>query len=324
MREKIISLLTALAKEESSNVTSDDKRIEQKFYSSSGRFIIERRRISDISSGDPTLSVGVRTHPTGGSFPEHSHNFLEIMYVYRGPITHVIRGERVTLETGDIIILGRGASHSIEETGENELGVNLIVSCELIESILGDMRSNSSLSTKELQELLDAKRMSYLSLTLPPDGDIANLMDNIVSSYLISENKNEYVLRQSVSLLFCYLSGVITEAAPHSGEDIKTRLIGYIKTSYSTATLSEAAEIFGLSVPYLSRWIVKNTGSSFKEMLMREKFSVACELLSATEMPIGDIIRTIGYENSSYFHKEFKKRFSTTPHQYRKINTKGS
>ena len=103
-------------------------------------------------------------------------------------------------------------------------------------------------------------------------------------------------------------------------DDLKNRLINYIKTSYSTATLTEAAEIFGLSVPYLSRWVVKNIGMSFKEMLMRERFSAARELLSATKMSIGDIIRSVGYENSSYFHKEFKKRFNTTPNQYRKKN----
>ena len=51
---------------------------------------------------------------------------------------------------------------------------------------------------------------------------------------------------------------------------------------------------------------------------MSERFAVACELLEKTEMPIGDIIVNSGYENSSYFHKEFKKRYGTTPHKYRK------
>ena len=35
-------------------------------------------------------------------------------------------------------------------------------------------------------------------------------------------------------------------------------------------------------------------------------------------MPIGEIILRVGYENSSYFHKEFKRRFGVTPKEYRR------
>ena len=41
-------------------------------------------------------------------------------------------------------------------------------------------------------------------------------------------------------------------------------------------------------------------------------------LLSATSMPVGEIINRVGYENSSYFHKEFKRRYGMTPNRYRK------
>ena len=324
MREDILTVLTNLAREERSRVTVGDRPIEQEYYSRPGRFIIDKRHLSDLSSDDPTLSVTLRTHPSGAPFPTHSHNFIEMMYVCRGPFTHVIDGERITLGTGDIIILGRNTSHSIEATTERELGLNLILSCDLLESILGDMRRTSSLPTKEMQELLDVRRPCYIVLRKGDDKEIKNLIENIVSQYMIADNKNEYILRQSFILLFSYLAYGISSEGPLSGDDIRTRLINYVKTSYSTATLSEAAEIFGLSVPYLSRWIVKNTGSSFKEMLMREKFSAACELLSSTDMPIGDVIRNIGYENSSYFHREFKKRYSITPYQYRKKHLSGS
>ena len=321
MREKILNELIKLSREERAFVTAGAENKEQEFYSRSGRFIIDRRRISDISSGDPTVSIGLRTHPSGGPFPEHMHNFIELMFVYRGRITHVIENKRITLEEGDIIILGRSTSHSIETTSENEIGVNLIISCDLLESILSDMRKESTLATSELQELLDVKSGRYLLFPTSHDENVSGLMDNIISSYVLSESINEYILRTSLSLLICYLSSYLESLSPFSGKDIKTRLLNYVSTSYSTATLAEAADFFGLSVPYLSRWIAKNIGKTFKELLMNERFSAACELLSETEMPISDIIRTVGYENSSYFHKEFKKRFEITPHEYRKKNT---
>ena len=101
-------------------------------------------------------------------------------------------------------------------------------------------------------------------------------------------------------------------------EQTKNKILKYIRTSYSTATLTEAARLLGLSPTYLSRWICSSFNESFKELLMKERFSVAQDLLSTTDTAIGDIIIHIGYENSSYFHKEFKKRFGVTPKEYRK------
>ena len=37
-----------------------------------------------------------------------------------------------------------------------------------------------------------------------------------------------------------------------------------------------------------------------------------------TSLSVGDVIRSVGYENESYFHREFKKRYGTTPLAIRK------
>ncbi len=101
-------------------------------------------------------------------------------------------------------------------------------------------------------------------------------------------------------------------------EKLKKKILNYIRTSYSTATLTEAAHMMGLSPSYLSRTVCNVFGQSFKDLLMAERFEAARELLRSTTMPIGDIINRVGYENSSYFHKEFRRRYGQTPGAYRK------
>ena len=101
-------------------------------------------------------------------------------------------------------------------------------------------------------------------------------------------------------------------------EKTKRRITNYINTSYRTATLSEAAEMLDLSTAHLSRWIKKEFGSTFKEMLCQKRFEVACDMLVNTKLSVNDIILNVGYENSSYFHKQFKSRFGVTPKDYRK------
>ena len=60
---------------------------------------------------------------------------------------------------------------------------------------------------------------------------------------------------------------------------------------------------------------------SFKELLLEQRLLVAEKLLVATDMKINEIIYSIGYENSSHFHKKFFQKHSITPYQWRKNKT---
>ena len=73
-----------------------------------------------------------------------------------------------------------------------------------------------------------------------------------------------------------------------------------------------------LTTPYLSKITVDLFGKSFKELVIDERMSRARVAFETTRMSIGDVIRSVGYENESYFHREFKKRYGITPLAMRK------
>ena len=203
--------------------------------------------------------------------------------------------------------------------GEEEGVHYYFVTKETFEQMLADIRRGSSLDISALFRLLDRTRDSYLFFHSADDPAVKNIVENIIGSGLLSR-KDPYLLKGEVVLLLSYLSSGDGNASSGISDTKAKRLIDYVKSSYTTASLGEAAELLGLSVSYLSRWCAEVLGSSFKELVMKERFTAACELLSATEIPIGDIILNVGYENSSYFHKEFKKRYGMTPLQYRKTS----
>ena len=321
MREELLKILSAYSDEE---LMSDTERpSEQTMYSKPGRFIIERRTISNISTGEATAPVCMRSHPRFREFPEHTHDFIEIMYVCSGSITHVIGAETVTVSEGDLIILGKSTKHSILPASACDVGVNLIISADLFEILLNTLRYDSSLSTRTLEGLLGRDGNRYRVFNTSSDIEITNLLENMIYSELIRPSTDGYVLEQSLKLLLCYLCALPEPPLSADTEDTyveqtKKRVLKYIRTSYSSATLTESAQMLGLSPSYLSRWICSAFGMTFKELLMGERFSVACDLLRTTDMPIGDIIVHVGYENSSYFHKQFKKRYGITPKNYRR------
>lgn len=327
MRDEILKKLSALSAEEQFTPI-EDRPSEQSMYSKSGRFIIERRTMSSISTGEATAAVCMRSHPRFRAFPSHTHDFIEIMYVCGGSITHEIGEQAVTVKAGDMIILGRDTRHSIKPSTISDIGINVIISADLFEVLLNTLRHESSLNTRSLKTLLDrGDDKRFYVFKSSEHVEISNLMESMIYSVVCKENIDPYVLEQSLKLLLCYLCALPSESSHDSGEDtyteqIKKKIVKYIRSSYSTATLTEAAEMLGLSPTYLSRWIQKNFGVSFKELLMRERFAVASDLLRTAELPIGDIIVHIGYENSSYFHKEFKKRFGMTPNNYRRTQQK--
>lgn len=319
MKTEIFEKLTELSRWEYENTVRNSTSWAQDFYSRPGRFIIERRRISDITTGVPNEPICLRTHPMIAKFPEHSHDFIELMYVFAGSITHNIEGELIKLSEGEIIILGRGTKHSVEPSLDTDLGVNLIISTETWEDILAGIRKSSGLDTSKFDAMLKRRDGAYIIPRRGKSHEISAVTEGLIYSALISKSPT-YILKQGVILLLSHLIGRGENPTPE--DEKKQRLLGYIRSSYSTATLSEAAKLFGLSEAYLSRWISREFGASFKSLLMEERFAVACELLSGTDMPIGEVYVNIGYENSSYFHREFKSRYGVTPYEYRKASIK--
>ena len=50
---------------------------------------------------------------------------------------------------------------------------------------------------------------------------------------------------------------------------------------------------------------------------MRQRFQKAVVLLMETDLPVEEIAANVGYENMSYFYRQFKARYGMTPRQYR-------
>ncbi len=146
-------------------------------------------------------------------------------------------------------------------------------------------------------------------------------MENIIRP-LISHIEYEEVINQySMGLVFLYLINHIDTLAENSSQNYESILIQavlkYIRTQYKTASLNHLAEDLNQSQSVISRMIKKNTGFTFQDLLMRQRFQKAVVLLMETDLPVEEIAANVGYENMSYFYRQFKARYGMTPRQYR-------
>ncbi|MFL0166389.1 response regulator transcription factor [Candidatus Clostridium helianthi] len=98
-------------------------------------------------------------------------------------------------------------------------------------------------------------------------------------------------------------------------------VLTYISEKYNEKiTLESVSKACNLSVFYLSKLFKKNTGMNFSDYINLYKIEKAKQLLDNTDMSIIDISISLGYDESGYFSKVFKKAVGITPSVYRNSN----
>lgn len=71
--------------------------------------------------------IQVRPHTRFVHFPAHTHNYIEVIYMCQGTTTHIVNGNQVVLEQGDLLFLNQNAVQEILPAGEYDIAVNFIV-----------------------------------------------------------------------------------------------------------------------------------------------------------------------------------------------------
>ncbi len=96
----------------------------------------------------------------------------------------------------------------------------------------------------------------------------------------------------------------------------------YIDENFKEAIdLEMVSSTVGLSKPYTSEQLQKETGMSFSGYLAHKRMQEAESLLSNTKMSVNDIAYEVGYQDPAYFRRTFKKLRNQTPSEYRKFNS---
>ena len=315
MRRELLSEISKPTDEEKRILAGEE--LDKKFYTAESDFIINDKRITKGAR-----DITIRTHPRYVPFPAHKHTFAEMMMVFSGKITHIIGDQRITLEAGDILLLNKHVTHSIEVSGTEDVGMNVIISDKFADLL--SPRLDGTLFSSFFRE--NAKRdgaEGFLCFRTGGIFEIENITENLISEFL-TKSPDEFIIKETLSLLFYHLSKkrdqlLRLESGTSDKESRrKLEISSYIKNCYRSATLGELAKRMFVSEPYLSKLITEYFGKNFKELLLEERILRATELLRESDLPIGTVIRNMGYENESYFHREYKKRVGLTPLAVRK------
>ncbi len=86
----------------------------------------------------------------------------------------------------------------------------------------------------------------------------------------------------------------------------------------SSFSLDHLAESIGMSTAHMCRIYKQNTGNTIIDVLAGIRMNKARELLVGTQLSVSEIAEKVGYSNSTYFYRVFKKENSVTPNEFRR------
>ena len=104
-----------------------------------------------------------------------------------------------------------------------------------------------------------------------------------------------------------------------SGIDYVDFAVNYIDNNISERlSVSELTCLTGISQPYLYRIFKKKLGISPKEYIIFKRIETAKYLLQTTSMSIGEISKSVGYDDAMEFSRLFRHKMGISPSEYRK------
>lgn len=257
--------------------------------------------------------------------PKHIHSVIELNYIYRGQMTQIINGQEITLRQGDVCILDCDTAHEILPLSAEDIVISIDMRKTFFTSSFLSRLSTQGLVSRFLTGILweNHSKHQYLIFQKHPEIDIHSVIQQLLCEYYDSRICGDEVMDAYMIILFSQLLHMYQKqpqpptAGNGDGETLLL-LLRYLEANYQTATLTSVAGLFGFHPNYLSAYIKKHTGKSFKDLLITQRMTQAASFLRNTSLPVAEIALQVGYENQGFFYKKFQAHFRMSPAEYRK------
>lgn len=317
MRPELLTELTKITPEEKRIL--DGSAIQRELYTTQREFVVDSGKMLEKGR-----LVEIRPHTRFAHFPTHRHNYVELVYMCAGSMTHIVNGcERIVLREGDLLFLNQRAFHEILPAGEGDIAVNFIILPAFFDRPISMIERENVLRDFLVSTISGETGMAnYLHIPAKGIVPVENLMESMIWTLINRPSGMNTVIQTTMGLLFMNLSmlaDTINRASPGQKEqNLVFTVLKYVETHYKDGSLEAVSQELGLPAYAVSRLLKKHTGSNFKELLQSRKLQQAAYLLAHTGFSVEIIMDHVGYDNSSYFYRKFRERYGLSPKQYRR------
>lgn len=258
---------------------------------------------------------GYISNPAQMAIP-HTHDYYEIFFVNNGSAHHIVNNNSLYLERGALVFIRPADEHYYETTeGSNFQFFNIVIPTATIAHIanfLGENFRNYFLGSAmvPIHRTLNinsanrvAKMLEELMMFTKSEIDYYNMEFDIIMIHLIHYfiSPSSY---ESEANFPGWFSHLLTEMQkPHN---------------YSKG-IKAMQDISNYSKEYLCRTFKHYMNTTPTSYINRLRMQEAARRLIYTEDSVIDLSLELGFSNLSHFYHLFKKSYSMSPVQYRKL-----
>ena len=249
----------------------------------------------------------------------HMHSQIEINFVLEGGMTYWFDGREVFVSSGRLVIFWGMIPHQVTATLGPTRFVCLYVPMAVFLALPTLSRLREAMFRGAMIEALDIRSF---------DRDI---FQRWREELLSGDMQLEQIVRDELTARvrridlegWCDLRDLAKaspNAASHDTEralhvEKMTRFIGDRATE--NISVAEVAAVAQLHPNYAMTIFKRSVGISINQAIIRHRLDTAQSMLIATELPIASIAFDCGFGSLSRFYEAFKKRFRTSPSDFR-------
>ncbi|EKQ50398.1 MAG: response regulator (CheY-like and AraC-type DNA-binding domain containing protein) [Clostridium sp. Maddingley MBC34-26] len=283
-------------------------------------FIIVLKRILEISSGDfqTKLNIGV------------GNAYNQVYSIYKSYLNakEALKYKYV-LGTNKLIHV-----NELTELSQKNFVYPIEKEKALINSILIGKDDSLSMLQDLIKEIADILNFDIFSINIAFTQVIYNIYNNVLKKY--SFLKDIYDLSQIIKIGFvgvetldniekqlmdniAKLIDIIKEYNLNQSDNIVQKACEYVLNHIDEdITLTSIANNLNISKNYLCSIFKQQTGENFLEYATKAKMERARILLKKHDYKVYEVSDLLGYKETSYFSKLFKKHTGYTPAEYKK------
>lgn len=309
--------------------TGGSKKLGEKSPGFMGELITE----ADLFRGDRT-EVVVLPHDRYSPPFYHKLKFIKIVYALKGEFYFYSRknggDSRIAVSQGDFVIIPPDCDQAVFTCMEKAVTINILLKRSTFEEAFYSLLfENDRISDYFWQMLYRRGTKQALVVRCKGEGRIRECVVELCREGLGRENKagSSLILRGYVMLLFGYalraaparleLLGEDGERINGEGERKLPVMIRFIREHCSSITLPDLAARYHKSESYLSRYIHRETGKTFRSLQREFRMRKAADMLEYSKCSVEEVAAAVGYAEVSCFYRNFKSFYGMTPMRYR-------
>ncbi|WP_372807199.1 AraC family transcriptional regulator [Pontiella sp.] len=269
-----------------------------------------------------TESDHAPSHPHDLTEIEHSHDFCELVVVTRGSAMHMLEGAAFPVTAGDVFLLQGRQRHYFFERTNLDL-INIMYDPEKIalpENELRRMPGYCAMFLLEPSYRRQHRFASRLHLKRVPLAQVERLAEEMERECEREIPGREVALRAKLLELMVFLSRAYTGSDATEAHALLRvgHVIGALENDFSRDwKLAELLDIAHMSRSNLMRVFRKATGQTPIEYLVRLRIQRAMAMLRNTDLSITEIAMAVGFNDSNYFTRQFRRILGESPRSFR-------